>query len=166
MVPVTPASEVASASSPQPGKWFVKSQWSRAFWVQETAAKTQGELSDATVWGVPGTQRRKSEGFHGKLLHPVPLAFEKDWELLGQSIYVLKAQPCVVIAVRLQMPSPRALSLSKARLTLSRRSMEDRKGTAIRIMTMVDLGAGTRTFFCLLSGWLSQHRLPQGGSAG
>lgn len=49
-------------------------------------------------------------------------------------------------------PLPRAFFLSKkARLTLGRGGMGGRKGSAIRIKTVVDLGAGTRTFFDLLS---------------
>lgn len=55
VVPVTPALEVASVSLPQPGECFVKSQWSKSFWVQDIA-ETQGKLFGASLWGVSDIQ--------------------------------------------------------------------------------------------------------------
>lgn len=45
-IPVTPASEVASTSSPQPGKEVVKSQ---CLDLSECKGLQQGKLSEATV---------------------------------------------------------------------------------------------------------------------
>jgi hypothetical protein len=85
-VPVTPALEVASMSSPQPSKCFVKSQWSKSFWVQEIAAETQGNclrpllgeflIHRGDTWGnlkghrhpLPGASGQKAFGKDGKPL--------------------------------------------------------------------------------------------------
>lgn len=82
-------------------------------------------------------------GIHGNLSSQF-LWTDNSWERL-------RAQSCGD-GHEAADPLPRAFFLSKkARLTLGRGGMGGRKGSAIRIKTVVDLGAGTRTFFDLLS---------------